>query len=96
MASYNGTTETTTYLGGLVEKVQRGAVTECRHYIPAGAGSMAIHTRRSGASPASSTYYVTGDHLGSATTVMDEAGNYRVTFRFEGGHAYEVDYEDYH
>jgi len=22
--------------------------------------------------------------------------NYRVTFRFEGGHAYEVDYEDYH
>ncbi len=74
VASYNGTTETTTYLGGLVEKVQRGAVTEYRHYIPAGAGSMAIHTRRSGASPASSTYYVTGDHLGSATTVMDEAG----------------------
>ena len=22
--------------------------------------------------------------------------NYRVTFRFQGGHAYEVDYEDYH
>lgn len=22
--------------------------------------------------------------------------NYRVTFRFEGGHAHEVDYEDYH
>jgi len=22
--------------------------------------------------------------------------NYRVTFRFESGHAYEVDYEDYH
>jgi len=22
--------------------------------------------------------------------------NYRVTFRFHGGHAYEVDYEDYH
>lgn len=22
--------------------------------------------------------------------------NYRVTFRFDGGHAYEVDYEDYH
>ena len=26
--------------------------------------------------------------------LMDE--NYRVTFRFDGGHAYEVDYEDYH
>ncbi len=22
--------------------------------------------------------------------------NYRVTFSFQGGHAYEVDYEDYH
>jgi len=22
--------------------------------------------------------------------------NYRVTFRFDDGHAYEVDYEDYH
>lgn len=22
--------------------------------------------------------------------------NFRVTFRFEGGHAYEVDYENYH
>jgi proteic killer suppression protein len=22
--------------------------------------------------------------------------NYRVTFRFDAGHAYEVDYEDYH
>jgi len=22
--------------------------------------------------------------------------NYRVTFTFENGHAYEVDYEDYH
>jgi len=22
--------------------------------------------------------------------------NYRVTFRFDGGHAYEVDYEDHH
>jgi proteic killer suppression protein len=22
--------------------------------------------------------------------------NYRVTFRFDSGHAYEVDYEDYH
>ena len=25
---------------------------------------------------------------------VDES--YRVTFRFDGGHAYEVDYEDYH
>ena len=24
------------------------------------------------------------------------SGNWRVTFRFEGGHAYDVDYLDYH
>ena len=24
------------------------------------------------------------------------SGNWRITFKFEGGDAYEVDYEDYH
>ncbi|MCC7490481.1 MAG: VCBS repeat-containing protein, partial [Gammaproteobacteria bacterium] len=68
------TTETTLYLGGVMEKVTRGSVTEWKHYIPAGAGSMALHIRKSTGSPASATYYVTGDHLGSATAVMDAGG----------------------
>jgi toxin HigB-1 len=33
-------------------------------------------------------------HGGRYAVWVDE--NYRVTFRFDGGHAYEVDYEDYH
>lgn len=68
------TTETTLYLGGVMEKVTRGSVTEWKHYIPAGAGSTALHIRKSAGSPASATYYVTGDHLGSATAVMDGGG----------------------
>ncbi len=68
------TTETTLYLGGVMEKVTRGAVTEWKHYIPAGAGSTALHIRKSAGTPASATYYVTGDHLGSATAVMDGGG----------------------
>jgi toxin HigB-1 len=31
---------------------------------------------------------------GRLSVWVDE--NYRVTFTFENGHAYEVDYEDYH
>ena len=68
------TTETTLYLGGVMEKVTRGAVTEWKHYIPAGAGTMALQVRKSAGSPASATYYVTGDHLGSATAVMQADG----------------------
>jgi len=30
------------------------------------------------------------------TWAIDVSGNWRVTFRFEDGHAYIVDYEDYH
>ncbi|MCC7258474.1 MAG: RHS repeat-associated core domain-containing protein [Gammaproteobacteria bacterium] len=74
VAVYAGTTETTLYLGGMLEKVTRGTVTEWKHRIPAGSGSLALHTRRSGATPASSTYYVTGDHPGSATTVLEANG----------------------
>jgi toxin HigB-1 len=33
-------------------------------------------------------------HDGRHSVWVDE--NYRVTFRFESAHAYEVDYEDYH
>jgi len=57
-----------------MEKVTRGAVTEWKHYIPAGAGTMALQVRKSAGSPASATYYVTGDHLGSATAVMASDG----------------------
>lgn len=67
-----GSTTTTYYVGGILEKVIRPTgVTEYRHLIPAGSG-MAIYPRRSDAT--NSTYYVTTDHLGSGDLILDSAG----------------------
>ena len=35
-----------------------------------------------------------GDRAGS--WAIDVSGNWRLTFRFDGGHVYDLDYEDYH
>jgi RHS repeat-associated protein len=73
VANYAGTTETTYYVGGLLEVVTRGSgPTEFRHQIPAGSGT-AVYTRRSDGS--TGTYYATSDHLGSSDLVMDSVGN---------------------
>jgi RHS repeat-associated protein len=71
IANYSGTVETTHYVGGLLEIMTKGGVTEYRHQIPAGSGS-AVYTRST--SGTNSTYYATSDHLGSADLVMDSAG----------------------
>lgn len=34
--------------------------------------------------------------LRKGTWVVSVSGNWRITFRFEGGDAYDVDLEDYH
>jgi RHS repeat-associated protein len=72
VANYTGTTETVHYIGGLLEVMTRGSVTEYRHQIAAGSAG-AVYTRRTDGS--SSTYYMTSDHLGSADLVLDSAGN---------------------
>jgi RHS repeat-associated protein len=73
VASYSGTTETTHYVGGMLEIMTRGSnPTEYRHQIPAGS-STAVYTRRADGS--TSTYYATSDHLGSSDLVMDSAAN---------------------
>jgi RHS repeat-associated protein len=73
VASYSGTTETTHYIGGMLEIMTRGSnPTEYRHQIPAGSG-MAVYTRRTDGS--TSTYYATSDHLGSSDLVMDSSAN---------------------
>jgi RHS repeat-associated protein len=71
IASYGGTSETTIYVGSLLEKVTRGAVTEYKHYIPTGSATT-IYTRRSDST--TSTYYVAQDHLGSTDVVTDGSG----------------------
>ncbi len=79
VASYSGTTETTLYVGGLLEKMTRSGVTEYRHAILAGVHT-AIYTRRSDGT--NSTYHVTRDHLGSASAVTDATGTLLVNESF--------------
>jgi RHS repeat-associated protein len=80
VASYSGTTETTHYIGGMLEIMTRGAnPTEYRHQIPAGSGT-AVYTRRTDGS--TSTYYATSDHLGSSDLVTDASANVLVKESF--------------
>jgi RHS repeat-associated protein len=82
VANYGGATETTIYVGGILEKLTRGSVTEYRHRIPAGSSSTAVYVRRSSGSGSSSTYYTTSDHLGSSTVTMDSNGASLVNLSF--------------
>ena len=69
-----GVTETTIYIGGMLEKVTRAGVTEYRHRIEGGNGTAAIYVRRSSGSPATETYFVHRDHLGSPELITNGAG----------------------
>ena len=70
VANFGGVSETTWYIGGMLEKVLRSGVTEFRHLIPAGSSAV-LYTRRDNGT--NSTYYLTSDHLGSGDLVMDSA-----------------------
>ncbi|MCC6773487.1 MAG: RHS repeat-associated core domain-containing protein [Gemmatimonadaceae bacterium] len=72
VAVYTGGTETTLYLGGLLEKVTRAnGTTDWRHRIATpGAGSI-LYIRQSGGT--NLTYSIAGDHLGSTSVVTDAA-----------------------
>jgi len=69
-----GATETTLYIAGLLEKITRGSLIEYRHLIHGGKGTAAIHTRRSGGTPAVDTVYVHSDHLGSPELLTSASG----------------------
>ena len=62
-------TETTTYAGGLFEKVTSAGQTTWRHYVPAPGGT-AVHLRH-GNGAAAETRFLTLDHLGSTDSVVD-------------------------
>ncbi len=80
MASYGGTDETTIYIGGLVEKVTRSGVVAWQHYIGAGAGPVAVYTRKDTGTNA--IHYLTTDHLGSVDSVTNAAGAIEVRLSF--------------
>lgn len=74
IANDAGASETTTYIGGLLEKATASGITTYRHYILSPTGAAALYLRKSGGSPVEATYYLTRDHLGSTDKVLDAAG----------------------
>ncbi len=67
-----GLTETTLYIGGLLEKVTSAAGTDYRHTIYAGERAVAIQSRLGTGSPV--TRFLLADNLGSVETIADSAG----------------------
>lgn len=70
--SGNSTTETTNYIGGLLEQVVSGGVTDYRHYIYAGSEPVAIYHRNSAGSNAIN--YFLSDHEGSVASINSSSG----------------------
>jgi RHS repeat-associated protein len=68
-----GVTETTYYIGGGLEKVLNGGSYEFRHYIFGAAGMVAVYTRKSSGSIA--TTYVLRDHQDSIESLVSSAGS---------------------
>jgi RHS repeat-associated protein len=73
-ATYSNGTETSTYLGGLMEIVSNSAtgITAWRHHISAYGRTVAIYSR--GSNGANNTNYPLIDHLGSTDAITNDAG----------------------
>lgn len=79
---YSNGSSTTVYLGGLLEKVTTTSPTtstDYRHMIRAG-GSTIIVTRQTGGTNA--VNYVTSDHLGSSSAILNSSGAILVNSSF--------------
>ena len=74
VASYANGTETTLYVGGLLEKESTTSTgkTYWRHYVPTPSGMTIVVSRNSDAS--TSTRYLLSDHIGSSDAVLDASG----------------------
>lgn len=64
--------ETTHYVGKILEKVYDGASTDWRHYIRVSGRTVAIISRKS--SGANSVHYQLEDHQGSGSVLVDSSG----------------------
>jgi RHS repeat-associated protein len=68
----NGISQTTFYIGGLLELVEDTGVNTYRHYIYAGNQPVAVYSRTTAAS---NTYnYLLGDHQGSVAAITNSSG----------------------
>ena len=74
VATYQNGTETTHYVGALLEKeaTTSTGLTYWRHYVPTPGGATIVVSRNSDGT--ASTTYVLPDHLGSSDALLDGAG----------------------
>lgn len=73
-------TETTMYVGGLLEKVAIGTTIDWRHYIRVGRQTVAVMSRQS--TGTNTTRYVLEDHQGSVANLLDNTGTSYVAESF--------------
>jgi RHS repeat-associated protein len=81
VATYTGGTETTIYVGGLLEKRTVGSVTEYQHVIPAPDGTRIHRVLRSNST--TDTFYLATDHLGSTDAILNGSGGVEVYTSFD-------------
>ena len=83
IGTYTNGTETTLYVGGLLEKVTSTftGLTYWRHYVPTPSGLTAIVSRNSNNS--TWTTFALSDHLGSSDALLDWAGAFKVRESFD-------------
>ena len=74
VATYSNGTETSLYIGGLLEIVSNSStgITAWRHQIKAGGRTVAVYSR--GSNGAQNTIYPLQDHLGSTDAITDSTG----------------------
>jgi RHS repeat-associated protein len=68
----SGSTESTFYIGGLMDIVIHGTTTDYRHYVYAGSEPVAVYSRTSAA--VNTMSYMLEDHQGSISTIASKAG----------------------
>jgi RHS repeat-associated protein len=68
----NSTQETTDYVGGSLEVVSSGGVTDYRHYINAGGEQIAVYSRKSNGT--NTVSYLLSDHQASVASITNSSG----------------------
>lgn len=83
VGTYTNGTETTHYVGGLLDKVAATStgLTYWRHYVPTPGGATIVVSRNSDHS--ATTSFLLTDHLGSSDALLDGTGAYRTRLSFD-------------
>jgi RHS repeat-associated protein len=81
MYTGNSTQETTNYIGGLLEVVASGSVTDYRHYIQVAGEQIAVYSRKS--SGTNTFSYLLSDHQASVASITNSGGTQIVGESFD-------------